>query len=944
MTPAGPWRGSPRVVVDQPALLEPGAVLATLQRAWFERHPVVVELGIDPKELLERETCRGPVHDLSPRFEFPRERLHFLVWANNYDARSGEPVWWHGRKAARTFASQGVKEAGPADIEAVDGTPLFVDGGPFGPVRLVDGIGIAHRWNTEARSLSTVGHLQSEADLAPDQLAAVRHPAGPARVIAPAGSGKTRVLTERLRSLLEDRGVDPSTVTALAFNKKAADELRERCGGLVSARGPHIRTLNGVGFSICNEFGRRGRLQVLEEPRVRDLVQGVFEVRRQANTDTVLPYIDALSAVRLGLSSPAAVEEEMPDASGLAEGFDAFRQAMAESGAVDFDEQIYLAIEILLRDPEARGAAQSRCRHLLVDEFQDLNPAHMLLIRLLCAPAFNCFGVGDDDQVIYGYSGATPEYLIGFADFFPGAQEYALEVNYRCPPAVVGAARHVLSYNAIRIDKTITTPSGSTDALPGFGDPLDRHGPVAVLHADAGQLPGTAVAAVVAWTDAGVGAQEIAVLSRVNSTLLPVQVALSEAGIPCTAPLSVDVLRRTGIATTLAYVRMGLAPDAIRRDDITQTIRRPSRGIAPNVAKMLSERATTSVGDIRRLAGRLSGRDVSKLLDYANSIAAVATACRTSTAAAVRAVRTEVGLGETMDVLDSSRREADRSTHADDLLALESLAALHPDVATFEAWLRNALGRQPVEGPAVHLSTIHKIKGREWEHVVVYGASEGLLPHRLSDDEEGERRVFHVALTRAIRQVVVLADRQGPSPFVAELDGSRARTPVLRPARPLPERGPSGTRGQRTSPARPTSTMPVVAAEVGLALLHGGHSGTVVDLAESTATLRVGTARLKVPFGSEVRVDGVTVVLVAPGTDTGATDQCAQALREWRSEAAKQASVPAYVVLNDSELAGIATVRPRTLTELARCKGIGPVRLERWGDELLAVLEGAAGE
>ncbi len=961
VTPPGPWKESQRVVVDQCALGEPDAVLATLQHAWLERRPVVVELGIDPRDLLERETFRGPVHDLSPHFEFPRERLHFLVWANNYDARNGEPVWWHGRKAARSFASHGVREAGPGDIQTGDGTPLFVDGGPFAPPRLALGIGIAHRWNTEAGSLSAVGHQPSRADLAPDQLAAVSHPTGAARVIAPAGSGKTRVLTERLRHLLEDRAVDPSTVTALAFNTKAADELRERCGGLVAARGPHIRTLNGVAYWICNAFGGRGRLQVLEEPRVRDMVQGVFEVRRQANTDTVLPYVDALSAVRLGLRSPAAVEEEMPDARGLAAGFDTYREALADAGAVDFDEQIYLAIEILLRDPAARQAAQSRCRLLLVDEFQDLNPAHMLLIRLLCAPAFDCFGVGDDDQVIYGYSGATPDYLIGFGDYFPGARPYALEVNYRCPPAVVAAARHVLSYNATRIDKAITTPNGSTDALPAFGGPVERLGPVAVLHADAEHLPRTAVAAIAAWRDAGVAPGEIAVLSRVNSTLLPVQVALSEAGIPCTAPLSADVLRRTGIATTLAYLRMGLAPDAIRREDVAQTIRRPSRGIAPNVSKMLSERATTSVSDIRRLAGRLSGRDVSKLLDYADAIASVATACRTTTAVAVRAVRTEVGLGETMDVLDSSRREADRSTHADDLLALESLAGLHPDVGTFEAWLRNALGRPPVDGPAVHLSTIHKIKGREWDHVIVYGLSEGLFPHRLSDDEEGERRVFHVALTRAVRQVVLLADRAEPSPFVAELDGGRAHTPVV-PARRARDaddrtgrirtsaatgtrraRGVAGARGRRASPTRPAPSLPVAAAEVGLALHHGGHSGTVVDLTESAATLRVGAARLTVPFGAEVRVDGVMVVLGAPGAAAGAADACAQALREWRSEAAKQASVPAYVVLNDSELAGIAMVRPRTLRELARCKGIGPVRLERWGDELLAVLESAAG-
>jgi len=952
------------VVIDQQALEDPREALARLHEAWFERQPVVVELAVDSKVLQERETCRLPVHDLSPRFEFARERLHFLVWANNYDARGPGPIWWHGRKATRSFAPRGVRETERADIEEGTGAPLYVDGGPFAPFPLPDGIGIVHRWNTEAGSLSVVGHLPPGADLASDQLAAVSHPSGGARVIAPAGSGKTRVLTERLHHLMDVRGVDPSTVTALAFNKKAADELHERCASLVTARGPHIRTLNGVGFWICNEFGGRGRLSVLEEPRIRDLVQGIFEVRRQANTDTVLPYIDALSAVRLGLTPPATAEDQIPDASGLAHGFDAYREALADAGAVDFDEQIYRSIEILLRDPEARSAAQNRCRHLLVDEFQDLNPAHMLLIRLLSAPAYNTFGVGDDDQVIYGYSGATPEYLIKFDEYFPGAQEYALEVNYRCPPAVVTAAKHVLSYNRARITKTITTPIGSTDALPDFGDPLRQRGSVAVMHADAELLPQTAIAAISAWRDAGVEFDQIAVLSRVNSTLLPVQVALSEAGVPCNAPLSADVLKRTGIATTLAYLRMGQSPDAIRREDLSQTIRRPSRGIAPNVTKMLSERAMTSVTDIRRLAGRLSGRDVSKLSDYAHSIESVSDACRRSTAAAVRAVRTEVGLGETMDVLDSSRREADRSTHADDLLALESLAALHPNVATFEAWLRSALGRRPIEGPAVHLSTIHKIKGREWEHVIVYGASKGLFPHRLSQDEEGERRVFHVGLTRAIRQVLVLADTQDPSPFVAELDGSRARTPIVHAqgasrdaehppssrsttlAGTLRDRKQANKRGLAPSP-RPSRSAPAMAAEIGLVLDHGGHSGTVAELTESAAIIQVGNARLKVPFGAEVRVQGVTVELIAPHDDSGSlgsTENYVTVLREWRSGAAKQASVPAYVVLNDSELVGIATSRPRTLAELARCKGVGPIRLERWGDELLAALDGVEGD
>ena len=372
------------------------------------------------------------------------------------------------------------------------------------------------------------------------------------------------------------------------------------------------------------------------------------------------------------------------------------------------------------------------------------------------------------------------------------------------------------------------------------------------------------------------------------------------------------------------------------------------------------------MADIRRLANRLSGRDVPKVLAYADAVDAVAAACPKSTAAALRAIRVQVGLGETMDVLDSSRREADRSTHTDDLVALEAVAALHPDAATFEAWLREVVARPAASGPAVLLSTIHKIKGREWEHVIVYGASAGLLPHRLSEDEEGERRVFHVALTRAIRQVVVLAEAEAPSPFVAELDGSRAHTPLALETRggsagterPPAKRagsavsttfgGParSHTGGPRATSPRPVPTAPVVRAEVGLLFDHGGHSGTVVEVGESEATLLVGEARLSVTYGSEVRVLGATRVLVAPHGESGSSasaERNERALREWRAEAAKQAAVPAYVVLNDSELVGIAASRPNTLAELARCKGIGPVRLERWGDELLAALSGAEG-
>jgi hypothetical protein len=420
-----------------------------------------------------------------------------------------------------------------------------------------------------------------------------------------------------------------------------------------------------------------------------------------------------------------------------------------------------------------------------------------------------------------------------------------------------------------------------------------------------------------------------------------------EANVPCTTPLSASVLQRTGIRTAFAYLRIGTDPHHIRREDILETVRRPSRGIAPKVVDMLTSRPTTSIADIRRLATRLSGRDVPKLGTYAADLETVAKSCGRSSLQALKSIRVEVGLGETMDVLDSSRSEADRSTHGDDLAALESVAALHPEVATFESWLRQVLGRTAVEGPLVLLSTIHRIKGREWDHVVIFDASRGLFPHRLGNDEEGERRVFHVALTRARTQVVALADAEAPSIFLAELDGSRVK-PTPRPAadlrtvrrEPGPQRkGRNGTRGPGTFRE---VQLPTVEAVAGLVVEHRGTVGTVVEVTAEAAVLRTGSVKLKVPLGSDVRVDGQTVTLVAVGD--GVTPEAAgaeQALRAWRTATASHDAVPAYVILKDTELTGIAAKDPATLAELAACRGMGQIRLERWGDEILAVLDAA---
>lgn len=957
------------MVIDGEVLASPHTALGRLHSAWLSRQPVIVELACDPAALRVAGHVEGAVHSLDPSFEFPLERLQFLVWANTYDARSGRLVWWHGRKAARHLAARGVREGGPADLVLPDGAPIYVDGGPPDPPELPTGTPVVHRWSAEASALTPVGGGPPSAQLSAGQAEAVVHRSGAVRVIAPAGSGKTRVLTERLRHLVAVRHAHPSTVTAVAFNKEAAEEMKERCAGFLSSAGPNIRTLNSLGLWICNELGGEGRRQTLGEPGVRDLVQEVFPVRRQANADTVAPFIDALSAVRLGLASPTEVEAEIPDASGLANGFETYRAELLRRGVLDFDEQIYRAIEILVSDPVARSNAQRSCRRMLVDEFQDLKPAHLLLIRLLCAPGYDCFGVGDDDQVIYGYSGATPAFLMDFDRYFPGAGAHALEVNYRCPPAVVGAANHLLAYNEERIDKRITTPEGRADPEPTAAGVLAGRGAVAVVGAPGDALAQRAVDVLKGWLGSGTAYGEMAVLARVNSALLPVHVACLESGIAVSSSLGAMVLKRTGIRTALAYLRIARCPERIARVDVMDTIHRPSRKISRNVAEMLTKRPITSVSDIRRLAGRLRGGDAGKLVEYAEGLERVATA--RTTAEALRTVRLSVGLGASVDVLDSSRGEADRSTHADDLLALETVAALHPDLATFEQWLADLLARRTCAGPAVLLSTVHKIKGKEWPRVLVFGVSRGLFPHRRAEDEEEERRIFHVALTRAVTQVAILHDEEAPSPFVAELDGSRPRGPVLdalpaggepqhrgsRRSSPSPNwnrdrssrpsaRGPAGRpRTDRMArSARPPRTPSAVEAEIGLELDVGGQHARVVELREASVLVRMGEMRTEIPYGTEVRVEGRLVVLAVPvpgQVQSPEGERLERALREWRREVAKTDRVPAYVVMSDADLQGVAAAAPTTLGALGRCRGMGPVRLERYGDEILAVIEAA---
>lgn len=885
-----------------------------LHAAWAARRPVVVSWSLDHQKFLPAaQTNNANVYTVEPDFLFPGERLNMLLFANNYDLRGmrdGDAKWWLTKRAV----DAGCEPGGPADVLLANGTPAWVDGGPSGAVAPIDHAVISGE-ELEFGRLTRIDQpvLSPDDALADDQRAATLHLAGAARVIAPAGSGKTRTMAARLRHLLDDRKVAAESVVAVAYNKRAADELRERAGAPTQT----VRTVHSLGWQILRDA--RPGLSLLGEADQRRLLDELVHVQHRANTDPMAPYLEALDQVRLGLQSPNWVEAEGDDLEGFAVAFAPYRERMYGAHSVDHAEQIYGAIEVLLRDAGLRRKWQRRCRHLLIDEFQDLTPAYVLLLRLLASPRLQVYGVGDDDQVIYGYSGADPRFLTEFDQWFPGATHYALETNYRCPAPVVAAATNLLSWNRVRVDKAIHPgPDARTDAdaclvMPGVS------GDMALDAADR----------IEEWIQAGAEPRDIAVLSRVNASLIPVKAVLVERDIPTHDQLGVQSVQRSMVRALFAWLRMAQDPSDMRAADVREAIRRPGRGLN-GVANNTRLPSRLSLDDLRDASLQMKARHEAKWLEFCDDIAKVARAARSGDARkAVAAVLDTAGLISSAQAFDRSGGSSAKPSHEDDLAAILRAAALHPDLATFENWLSQAMDR-PSSTDGVTVSSVHRVKGMEWPKVIVFGADAGAIPHRLSDDLEEERRIFHVAITRCSDEVVVLADQDRPSPFLHQL--TMVAPPPAPPSEPAAARGPVRSRLKKSAGDQPTD------AGIGdLVSIGGGFEGRIVSRTGDEVLIGSETGP-KMYFKASEILKVIEPARSAESETAELSDEdeaLFEVLRSWRMDRATEAGVPAFVVFGDATLRLIAAAHPTSDTELLAIKGVGPAKLENYGDDII---------
>ncbi len=633
------------------------------------------------------------------------------------------------------------------------------------------------------------------------QTDAVMQPDGAGQILAPAGSGKTRVLTARVSELIS-RGVPPSRILYVVFNRHAKIEAEGRLGGrgvpvYHPRRGPGVScaTFNALGFRILREEGRlpgdgRDVVRSLSFNQWKRL--GGQAEKNLSDADEGAGYVEAadlrsaISHYKLGLRwTPQDARKHAGNEFELtaAEVYRLHEEGNAEMGVIDFDDQILLAANLLRDEPDVRERWQREWDYVLVDEYQDIGPTQDVLVQSLAAPQDNVLVVGDEDQCIYTWRRADVRRITGFHHVYPGLTRSVLETIYRCVPPIVEHARRLIGCNEQRFDKTIRSARTLDDAemqrvrLFGCTDLDGEIARVVLLVKDA-----------LAVEDSD--SRQIAVLVRTTELVERAARALAKAGIYIDVPE--HLVERSGSPveiTVLANLRLVNDPASATPEDLVAAMRIPNRYVSRDLAAAVAPRLNGGAtfvegfaGQDRRSFAKDAQREGAEFLDELAAI--VDQGC--DAAEIVRLLRGPGGLERQFSLQE--RMSPHDQDQVDVLDRLEdedgkgvSVAEL---IATIEA--DADLVREFCDENGVRLRTIHGAKGSEWAHVILMGCDHGLLPHHNALEPpptdlgellrpvdpvtalEEERRLTYVAMTRASDRLDVVFDETCPSQFLSE--------------------------------------------------------------------------------------------------------------------------------------------------------------------------------
>ncbi len=619
----------------------------------------------------------------------------------------------------------------------------------------------------------------STSQLNEEQYRAVFHRGGPLLVLAGAGSGKTRVITERIAALVE-RDVPEDAMTAVTFTNKAAREMRGRLQERLGDKSNRLRicTFHSLGLSIVREHatltGRRANVSIFAGAEQKSAMKSVLsEMKLPADADQVDRTLSRISSLKNGL-----LEQHENQLSDIRSHYDELLQRM---NAVDFDDLMVLPIRLLEEHADVRALWQSRCRHFLVDEYQDSSRIQYQWVQLLVPEDGNLTVVGDDDQSIYGWRGAEVKNLFQLQRDYPKLTVIRLEENYRSTGSILAASNSLIAKNSERLGKTLRSNLGQGKPVRIWESP----NPEEEARRVAGDIKARCATSEAVWDD-------FCVLYRASYQARAVELAMREAKIPYHISGGLSFFDRAEIQDVLAYLRLLANAD----DDLAfmRAIARPRRGIG---AKALGDLGDFAMANGCSLLGACTHEDlvhqrVSSLREFGDMMVGLEFQFRHGEADEAFDALLDMTLLEA-----AIRAEADNEEVAGrrmgNLMELRRWWIKHtesggdlPDFLQHIFLLADKSDDDP--SGQVRLMTVHAAKGLEFDHVYVIGMEDGIFPHASALEEnrmEEERRLMYVAMTRArfhltlsyarVRSRFGKKEKTAPSPFLKEPDQSVMR-------------------------------------------------------------------------------------------------------------------------------------------------------------------------
>lgn len=578
--------------------------------------------------------------------------------------------------------------------------------------------------------------------LHPNQIHAISHGTGPMLVLAGPGSGKTTVIIQRIRRLTEKMGVSPYRILVITFTKAAAEQMKTRYAALQGKTGVMFGTFHSIFFRILRQACGYSLEQVLSEDERRNTMQKLVTEARisvQDQEEYIQQFFSQYSLMKNQLQD---VSDFMPEGLpkdefvALTKKFDGWKR---RNEKIDFDDMLTECYEVLSQDEKTRKMWQDCFDYILVDEFQDVNRAQYACLQMLAAPKNNLFVVGDDDQSIYGFRGASPSFMLDFPKDFPGTEKVFLDVNYRCSGRIIRLASQVIGTNMSRYEKNI---KGDRD----LGERIN-----VFVAKDSGEEAELTAQKIARLLEEGIPIEEIAVIFRTNIQGGAFARALFRRGIPYHLRDGGFHLYDHWIARDLAAY-LFLAENRDSDASLLRIVNKPKRYISKD---LLAEAEQMPYGLLRSLhvCPSLQKWQAEHLESLEEDLRQIQ---KRKPYEALRYVRKVVGYDEYLSDYAAYRKASlsNMIENADEITETAKGTESGTEFVRKMEELSRQMKEQSKQKGNTHgvtLTTFHGAKGLEFGAVFLPSLAEGIIPYekgRKGSALEEERRLFYVGLTR----------------------------------------------------------------------------------------------------------------------------------------------------------------------------------------------------